>query len=153
MEQKEKFTGRMLIDLSKSYPRKMEYEWIGEESSSEKIVSKPFIKRENVFKNQEDFFSEVVEEFLPRGIIFFELIDNYFFARNMAFDDKECIQLIQRKIEEGKNYSKSVYIIDVDSIIKLNKSISKSESSPSDNLSIDRSNLYREIINIATKVR
>ena len=54
-------------------------------------------------------------------------------------------------MEEGSNYKKSVYIIDVDSMIKMNKSISKSESSPSDSLSIDRSNLYRELINIAIK--
>ena len=67
---KEKYTGRMLVDLSKPYPRKMEYQWNGEESNSEKIISKPFIKRENVYKNQENFFSEVVEELLPRDIGF-----------------------------------------------------------------------------------
>lgn len=68
------------------------------------------------------------------------------------FDDKECLSAIHGKMEELKQYKKSAIIIDFDSILKLSKSITQSETGPSKSLSIDRPLIYRELLNIATKM-
>ena len=68
------------------------------------------------------------------------------------FDDKECLSAIHSKVEELKQYKKSAILIDFDSILKLNKSVSQSETGPSKSISIDRPGIYRELLNIATKL-
>lgn len=55
-------------------------------------------------------------------------------------------------MEELRNYKSSAIIIDFDSILKLNKSVSHSETGPSKSLSIDRPSIFRELQNIATKL-
>lgn len=139
--------GRMLVDLSREYPRRMEFEVEGSREDSE-VVSKPFIKKNMMVQSQVDYFAEVVEELTPRNLSFIQLIDNSFFATANVFQEEQSLTLIQSKIEEAKQYERSAIIIDFDSIIKLNKSINKDTTS----LSIDRPNLYRELLNIAIKL-
>ena len=127
----------------------MEFE-LQQSEQGENTESKAFIKKNYSVKSQKDFYSEIVEELLPRNLNYVQLIDSYFFASQGSFDDNSCLQLLQGKIDELKEYSKSAIIFDLDSLIKLNRSVSQSSTGPSTSFSIDRPTLYKDIITYAT---
>jgi hypothetical protein len=87
------------------------------------VESKPFFQDGEV-RLAKDVLPEIVEFLMEQEMQYIQMINSQLLHDNNAFGEDEIHTLITSKIDESKYYNKSAIIIDLSSLISINRSTS-----------------------------
>ncbi len=140
LKEKRDYTGRILVDLTDEDECVIYAEY--------KEKKKKYVDEHN-FKNIK-LAHEVVPILLKMGIKhnvdFVQMFDTSMLLNNAAFDDNTVMETVLEKIGEWEQYTTSMAIFDVDSLVGVNENVSDSSMGQSSSSSITNNRLWNQVV-------
>jgi len=144
------FTGRILIDMDAKGEQQIEFETNNEKDN-------PITQELKLPKSQKlntNMILPLIARFATlRNIDYVSFLDMDMLLSNNAFEDSKIMESIkERRQEILGDYLKTLYVIDVDSLVGVTESSSTSNMGPSTSKSISSHKLFTYIIEEAVKL-
>ena len=135
-----KYTGRILVDLSDDDNCVIQLE---HKKDKKKEVHEYVV--ENI-KLSHEVLPLLLKMGIKQNVDFFQMFDTAMLLNNAAFDDNTIMETILEKKGEWEQYSKSMAIFDVDSLIGVNENVSDSSMGQSLSHSITNNKLWHQVV-------
>lgn len=138
---KRDYTGRILIDLSDEKCASMQLEYLDEDG--EKKIQTVRLPRVNL---THDVIPTLLQLSISENVDFIQMFDTSMLLNNASYDDSTVMECIMEKIGEWQQYSRSMAIFDVDSLIGVNENISDSSLGQTSSYSIQNNRLWQQVV-------
>ncbi len=141
---KNNYTGKILVDLSdeKCGLVQLELETPENEMNLKHLHT---IELPNV-KLTYEVVPFLLKLSIAENVDFLQMFDTSMLMSNAAFDDNTVMECVLEKINEWKEYPRSMAIFDVDSLIGVSENMSDSSMGQSNSYSITNNRLWQQVV-------
>ena len=133
------YTGKILIDLSKeNSAMQLEYK-----NNNNREVHEIKLKDEST---HDDVIDPLLKLSISENVDFIQMFDTSMLLNNVAFDDNTVMECVLERMSEWEQYSRSMAIFDVDSLVGVSENMSDSSMGQSSSYSITNNRLWQQVV-------